>query len=66
MATEIGTTEIDTTAVILDLLTKAAAAHGIHEAEDLGGVRDEQWPEWYTAHMVRGLGEAGYRIVRVE
>jgi catechol 2,3-dioxygenase-like lactoylglutathione lyase family enzyme len=26
--------------------------HGVHEAADLGGVRDEQWPQWYAAYMV--------------
>jgi catechol 2,3-dioxygenase-like lactoylglutathione lyase family enzyme len=32
-------------------LTRAAAAHGEHEARN-GGVRDEQWPNWYAAYMV--------------
>ena len=38
--------------VLLDLLRQAAAAHGIHEQEDLGGVYDEAWPEWYAAYMI--------------
>lgn len=49
--------------ILLDLLRQAAAAHGIHEQEDLGGVYDEAWPEWYAAHMTRALAEQGYRLV---
>ena len=49
--------------ILLDLLRQAAAAHGIHEQEDLGGVYDEAWPEWYAAHMARALAERGYRLV---
>ncbi|MDR6973118.1 hypothetical protein [Leifsonia shinshuensis] len=54
----------DTVAVILDHLRQAADAHGIHEREDLGGVFDEQWPEWYARHMAETLHAAGYRLVR--
>jgi hypothetical protein len=50
--------------VILDALKRAAEAHGVHEANDLGGVYDEQWPEWYAQHMVQTLTAAGYRLVR--
>ncbi len=32
-------------------LTRAATAHGEHEARN-GGERDEQWPAWYAAYMV--------------
>jgi hypothetical protein len=49
--------------ILLDLLRQAAAAHGIHEQEDLGGVYDEAWPEWYAAHMAGALAERGYRLV---
>jgi hypothetical protein len=55
---------VDLTAVILDHLNQAATAHGVHEATELAGVYDEQWPEWYAAHMTRTLTEAGYRLVR--
>jgi hypothetical protein len=48
--------------LLLGLLREAAAAHGEHEKTELGGVYDEQWPEWYAEHMVRALHEAGYRI----
>jgi hypothetical protein len=52
-----------TLSVILDVLNQAATAHGIHEATDLGGVRDEQWPEWYAQHMVANLAKSGYKLV---
>lgn len=32
-------------------LRRAAAAHGEHEARH-GGEYDENWPDWYAAHMV--------------
>jgi hypothetical protein len=51
-----------TLALLLDILTKAAAAHGIHEATDLGGQRDEDWPTWYAAHMAATLASSGYVI----
>ncbi|MFD7022618.1 hypothetical protein [Promicromonospora sukumoe] len=49
--------------ILLDLLKKAATAHGVHEEKELGGVYDEAWPEWYAEHMTRALAEQGYRIV---
>ncbi|MFD6138041.1 hypothetical protein [Promicromonospora sp. NPDC060271] len=49
--------------ILLGLLKQAAAAHGVHEQEELGGVYDEAWPEWYAAHMARALVEQGYRLV---
>jgi 23S rRNA maturation-related 3'-5' exoribonuclease YhaM len=49
--------------IILRLLKDAAAAHGKHEAEELGGVYDEQWPEWYSTHMVDQLHAEGLRLV---
>jgi hypothetical protein len=56
-------TKPDTEAIILDLLKRAAEAHGVHEKNDLGGKYDTDWPLWYAAHMTRTLAEAGYRIV---
>ena len=58
------TGDIDTTAVILELLKRAAEAHGVHEKTDLGGVYDKDWPQWYAAHMTRALAEQGLRLVR--
>jgi len=54
----------ETAAVILDVLKRAAEAHGVYESTALGGVYDEQWPEWYTQHMVKTLAEEGYRLVK--
>jgi hypothetical protein len=47
---------------VLDALERAAAAHGVHEAEELGGVYDQEWPRWYAAHMARTLAEAGHPV----
>jgi len=52
-----------TRGVILDLLTGAAAAHGVFEEEKLGGVYDDAWPEWYATHMAEALEALGYRLV---
>lgn len=48
--------------ILLDLLKRAATAHGVHEKEELGGVYDENWPAWYARHMARTLAERGWRI----
>ena len=53
-----------TTELIRDLLVRAATAHGVHEAEELGGVYDEEWPAWYADFMARALAADGYRITR--
>jgi len=55
-----------TTEIILNLLTSAATAHGVFEAEVLGGVHDVEWPQWYAEHMTRTLAENGYRISRAQ
>jgi hypothetical protein len=54
------TTEPNTTAIFLELLRRAAQAHGVHEKEL--GKPDPDWPQWYAEHMTRTLREAGYRI----
>ncbi|WP_159537986.1 hypothetical protein [Aeromicrobium sp. 9AM] len=46
--------------VVLAALQQAAAAHGVHEAEELGGVYDQEWPRWYAAHMTETLAKAGH------
>jgi hypothetical protein len=48
--------------ILTDSLQQAAAAHGIYEAEVLGGVHDAEWPEWYADHMTRTLRDGGYRL----
>jgi hypothetical protein len=55
-----------TTGIILDLLTGAATAHGVYEAEVLGGVHDVEWPQWYAEHMARALATDGYQITRIQ
>lgn len=59
-------TSAEMTPVILEALKLAAEAHGVHEATELGGVFDEQWPEWYADHMTKTLSSQGYRLVRAE
>lgn len=56
----------ETTRILQDLLTRAAAAHGVHEQENLGGVYDEQWPQWYAAHMSAALEDLGLRILSAD
>ncbi|MGG7510732.1 hypothetical protein [Plantibacter sp. YIM 135249] len=57
-------TDEATRAVILELVNEAAAAHGVSEENELGGVRDDAWPAWCTDHLVRSLTAGGYRLVR--
>ena len=56
--------EAETSAVVLDLLKQAAAAHGVHEKTALGGVYDENWPEWYAAHIVAQLKGRALKVVK--
>ena len=56
------TTEPNTTEILVDLLKRAEAAHGIHEKEL--GHRDDDWPQWYAAHMTQALRAAGLRLSR--
>lgn len=51
------------TNVIQDALERAAAAHGVYEADVLGGVHHVEWPAWYAEHMARTLAEDGYQLV---
>ncbi|MGW4928646.1 hypothetical protein ACWEOH_05765 [Agromyces sp. NPDC004153] len=64
-ATAMNTTTTTTTTrgVIFDLLVEAAAAHGVYEEKELGGVYDEAWPEWYATHMTEALETHGYRLI---
>jgi catechol 2,3-dioxygenase-like lactoylglutathione lyase family enzyme len=48
------------TAILLQALKSAAAAHGVHEKEL--GRPDPDWPKWYAEHMTRTLGDAGYDL----
>ena len=51
------------TNVIQDALERAAAAHGVYEADVFGGVYHVEWPAWYAEHMARTLAEDGYQLV---
>jgi hypothetical protein len=55
--------EATTTDLLTAALRRAADAHAVHEATELGGVYDEQWPEWYADHMTHTLVDAGYRLI---
>jgi hypothetical protein len=39
-------------AEIVRLLSDAAAAHSEYEKTSLGGQYDNDWPEWYAAHLL--------------
>ena len=40
------------------LLAATEAAHGVYEADQLGGVYDQEWPRWYAAYAVEhGFGD---------
>ena len=60
------TTTPTTRDVILDLLVQAAQAHGVYEADELGGVYDEGWPDWYATHMTEAIAAKGYRLAPSE
>jgi hypothetical protein len=47
------TTTFDSAGSLVEALRRATEAHGKHEEEELGGVRDENWPDWYAEYMVR-------------
>ena len=42
----------DRNEAVAALLEQAGAAHAVYEERELGGVRDELWPEWYAAYLV--------------
>jgi hypothetical protein len=42
---------------LAQLLREAEKAHGAYEKEELGGVRDEDWPSWYAEFIVKKLDE---------
>ena len=46
-----GTTAYRSAADLAAALRRAAEAHGVHEKENLGGERDENWPDWYARYL---------------
>ncbi len=55
---------MDHAKLLAELLTSAAEAHHVYQTDDLGGVNDEQWAQWYAEHMVTALEKRGLSISR--
>lgn len=54
-------------AAVADLLGRAGAAHGVYEEGELGGVYDQQWPQWYAAYLMEhGLCDLVGAVLTVE
>lgn len=45
-------TSFSSAAELADALTRAGAAHGLHEARN-GGQYDDNWAQWYAEYLVR-------------
>lgn len=39
-------------AALAALLGRTGEAHGVYEQRELGGVYDQQWPQWYAVYLV--------------
>jgi hypothetical protein len=50
-------TTFDSVSELEQALRRAAEAHGKYEAEQLGGVRDEEWAAWYAEFIVNAHEE---------
>jgi hypothetical protein len=52
------TTQTNTQHAVAALLSQAGSTHGVYEENELNGVYDQNWPNWYAAYLVEhGLGE---------
>ena len=52
------TMQTNTQHAVAALLSQAGSAHGVYEENELNGVYDQNWPDWYAAYLVElGLGE---------
>jgi hypothetical protein len=59
-------TQQETERAVAALLAQAGSAHGAYEERDLGGVYDQNWPDWYAAYLVEhSLGRLLGRAVAV-
>jgi catechol 2,3-dioxygenase-like lactoylglutathione lyase family enzyme len=58
---DMGGTSFGSASDLASAMRRASTAHGEHEAR-LGGQRDENWPDWYAAHMV--AEQAGTELPR--
>ena len=53
---------MDQSELLRQLLTAAAEAHHVYQRDELGGVNDEQWAQWYAVHMSRALEARGLSV----
>ena len=61
------TAQTDKQQAVAALLVQAGSAHGVYEENELNGVYDQNWPEWYAAYLVEhGLSELLGTPVTVE
>ncbi|HEU5102883.1 MAG TPA: hypothetical protein VFU22_27865 [Roseiflexaceae bacterium] len=61
------TTQTDTQHAVAALLSQASSAHGVYETNELNGVYDQNWPDWYAAYLVEhGLGDLLATPIAVE
>lgn len=59
--------EADRSTAVAELLRQAELAHAEHEAKDLGGVYDQEWPRWYAAYAEEhGIAQILGRDMSVE
>ena len=59
--------EADQRQSVAALLGEAEEAHGVYETNELGGVYDEAWPDWYAQWLVdHGLGVVLGREISVD
>ena len=59
--------EADRITALTTLLGQAELEHAEHEAKDLGGVYDQEWPRWYATYAVEhGIAQILRRDVSVE
>lgn len=53
---------MDRSQLLTELLTAAADAHHVYQTDELGGVNDEQWAQWYAEHMSRAMEARGLSV----
>jgi hypothetical protein len=59
--------EADRVPAVATLLRQAELEHAEHEAKDLGGVYDQEWPRWYATYAVEhGIGDILRREVSTD
>ena len=59
--------EADRAPAVATMLRQAELEHAEHEAKDLGGVYDQDWPRWYAAYAVEhGIADILGREVTID